>query len=316
MKYLLAFCFIFFTVCFFAQEKFSKKISFITDNDLYVSKVKDRYYTNGMFLNYSYLSKIKKDNLEKKIFKWQIGHEMFTPHKSVVQSISEHDRPFAGHLFGSFGIQRVYKSNAIVNTTIQLGVIGSNAYGEELQDFIHDIYGFTEAVGWKYQIKNAISLNFNADYTRFLAKDNSNFYDISWTNSIKIGTVYTNIASGFYARLGLKPLAKFVNSLAFNTNLNDENTSFKREVESFFYLKPTIKYALYDATLQGSFLNTSSPVTKELIPFVFKLEAGFKFTANRYIFGYTFNYNTNQSKDLRHTNGNAYGTIVVHYLFN
>lgn len=316
MKYPLFLCFLFFSITLFSQKKFSKEISLITDNDLYVSKVKDRYYTSGIFLSYRYLSKIKKENQEKKIYEWQIGHEMFTPFKAVVRSINDHDRPFASYLYGSLGIDRIYKNNTILNTTLQIGVVGPGAFGKEIQDFIHDIYGFDQANGWKYQIKNAFGFNFNSQYAQFLVKDASNYYDITWINSAKIGTVKTNISSGLYARLGLKPLAKIINSIAFKTNLNNKNNNFKREIESFFYMKPFVKYAFYDATIQGSFLNRSSEVTKELIPLVFNLELGLKFTANRFHFGYVYNYNTNKSKNLRKDNGNNYGTIAVHYLLH
>jgi lipid A 3-O-deacylase len=316
MKYPLFLCFLFFSIALFSQKKFSKEISFITDNDLYVSKVKDRYYTSGIFLNYRYLSKTKRKNQEKKVFEWQIGHKIFTPFKSVVRSINQHDRPFASYLYGSFGVDRIYKNNTIVNTTLQVGVVGPGAFGQEIQDFIHNIYGFDQAIGWKYQIKNAFGLNFNIDYNQFLVKDASNHYDITWVNSAKIGTVNTNISSGFYARLGLKPLAKIINSIAFKTNLNNENNNFKREIESFFYIKSFARYALYDATIQGSFLNTSSEVTKKLIPLVFNLELGLKFTTNRFHFGYVYTYTTNKSKNLRKDNGNNYGTIGVYYLLH
>ena len=306
----------FFSFLIFSQEKFSKEISFITDNDLYVSKTKDRYYTSGIFLSFKHLSKIKKENQEKRIFEWQISHEMFTPYRAVVLSINEHDRPFASYLYGSFGINRVYKNGRNLKTTLQIGVLGPSAYGKELQDFIHDIYGFRKAVGWKHQIKDAFGFNFNTDYNQHLVKDASNHYDLTWVNSVKLGTVYTNISSGFYARLGLKPLAKIANSIAYNTNLNDKNTSFKRETETFFYIKPTVRFAFYDATIQGSFLNTTSEVTKELIPLVFNLEVGLKFTANRFNFGYVFHYSTDKINNLRKDNGNIYGTIAIHYLLH
>jgi hypothetical protein len=300
----------------FSQEKFSKEISFVNDNDLYVSVVRDRYYTNGMFLNYIYLSENKKESLEKKIFQWQIGHKMFTPHKAVVTSISEHDRPFAGYLYGNFGITNVYKANKILTTSLEIGVIGENAFGKELQDFIHSIYGFKKAVGWEYQIKNALGVGFGAEYISLIGKDSSGFYDISWVNTANLGTVFTDISSGFYGRIGFKPLQKLANSIAFKTNLNDENTNDVREIESFLFIKPTVRYAFYDATIQGSFLNTGSEVTKELIPVVFNIEIGLKFTANRFHFAYVFNYNTSKSEGLKYTYGNKFGTVAVHYLLH
>jgi lipid A 3-O-deacylase len=314
MEKKVVFLFLFCAVSIYSQKKFSREISFITENDLYTSTYDDRYYTNGMFLTFKYLSKEKKETLEKKIFAWEIGHKMYTPNKATTLDIKNHDRPFAGYLYSSFSVNRIYKNNQSFKTTLLLGVIGSNAFSKELQDFIHDAYGFRKAVGWKHQIKNALALNFNAEYNKFLVKDTSNHYDISWINSGKIGTVFTNITSGFLARAGFKPLQSLANSIAYNTAINAENTSYFRAVESFIFIKPSIRYVIYDTTLQGSFLNTNSRVTTKLVPLVFSLEIGFKFTANRFNFGYTFNYNTNKSKNLRFDNGHEYGAINFSYL--
>lgn len=298
----------------FCQEKYSKEISFSADNDLFTSTYNDRYYTSGIFLSFKYLSKNKPENLEKKILEWKIGQEMFTPYKAIVYNVSNHDRPFAAYLFGSYSINRFYKNNQSFKTDFQLGILGPNAYGKELQDFIHDIYGFKRAIGWKHQIKNAIGLNFNVDYKKLLLKEKSNYFDITWINSGKIGTIYTNISTGFLSRIGFKPLQRFANSIAFNSNLNDKNTSDSRQLESFLFVKSSLRYALYDATLQGSFLNTGSEVTNELVPLVFDLEIGFVFTANRFNFGYTYHFNTNKSKDLKYDNGHVYGAININYL--
>ena len=316
LKNQLLFCLLLVSFSITAQQKFSKEISFTTDNDLYVSVDRDRYYTSGIFLNYRYIANNENIKLEKKIFEWQLGHEMFTPNKSIVQTIEEHDRPFASYLYGGFSVKNVYKNNKILSYTLQAGIIGPNAFGKELQDFIHGIYGFEKAIGWQFQIKNAIALNLDVVYTHFLGKNNANTMDASWVNSAKLGTVYTNISSGLYLRYGLNSLERIINSIAFNTNLNDNTTTSTRAIESFIYVKPTLRYAFYDATLQGSFLNTGSLVTKELIPVVFDLEIGLKFTANRFNFGYIFNYNTSKSEGLRYTYGNKYGTVSINYLLH
>lgn len=299
-----------------SQEKFSKEIKLTTDNDLYVSTKRDRYYTNGFFLSYRYLTKLTSEKLEKRIFEWKIGHEMYTPNRSTVTKINQHDRPFAGYLFGSFGVSRVYKKQRILNTSIQIGTIGPNAFSEEIQDFIHSIYGFKEVVGWKHQIANAFGLNFSIEYLQFLGKGKTNRTDITWITKSRIGTVYTDISSGVIARLGFEPLASLLNSIAFGSHLNNLESTFKREIESYFFIKPMFRYAFYDATLQGSFLNKTSEITKELIPFVFDVAIGYHFTANRFNFGYTFNYNTSKSKGLRYTYGNKYGQISLSYLLH
>ena len=314
MKKKLLFLFLCYSLGVFSQKKFSKEFHFISDNDLYTSTFDDRYYTSGLFLSFSYLSKGKKEAIEKVIFEWSIGHQMFTPHKVVIKNRYQHDRPFAGYLFGSFGTHRVYNNNSSFKTSLQLGVLGSYAFSEELQGLIHDLYGFKSAQGWGYQIKNALAVNINTEFNKFLVKDQTNHFDLSWINAAKIGTVFTSVSSGFLARIGFKPLQSLANSIAYQTNINNKNTSYFRAIESFIFIKPSIRYAFYDATLQGSFLNTSSPITRELVPFIFDIAIGFQCTTNQFNLGYTYNYNSNKSKELRFDNGHSYGSIQLSYV--
>ena len=314
MKQKIFFLFILFSVGLFSQQKYAKEFSFLNDNDLYISPNQDRYYTNGMFFSYRYLSKKTPKNIQKKIFEVQLGHHMYTPFKATVQQNTDHDRPFAGYLFGSFGIQRFYKNETILKTTLQLGVLGPSAYSKPLQDFIHEIYGYKKAIGWKHQIANTIGVNFKIDYIKKIANDD--YLGINWVNKIRVGTVYTDLSTGFYGRIGLNPLQKIINSIAFNANLNNKNTGFNNEIESFLYLKPMFSYVAYDATIEGSFLNDSSPITFDIEPFKFTTEIGIRFTAKRFNFGYAVNYHTKKLKSVRVPKSNFYGTILLNYQFN
>ncbi|WBX72057.1 lipid A deacylase LpxR family protein [Tenacibaculum retecalamus] len=314
MKQKVFFLLILCSVTLFSQRKYANEFSFLNDNDLYISPSQDRYYTNGMFLTYRYLSNNTPKNIEKKIFEVQLGHHMYTPFKATVNQHMGHDRPFAGYLFGSFGINRFYKNQTILKTTIQIGTLGTSAMSKELQDFIHTIYGYKKAIGWKYQIANAFAINLNADYIKNIA--NNEFLDINWLNNAKIGTIYTDISTGFYGRIGLKPLQKIINSIAFNANLNTKNTNFNNEIESFIYIKPMFSYIAYDATIEGSFLNKNSPITFDIEPFKFTTEIGIRFTTNRFNFGYAVNYHTKKLKSIRVPKGNFYGTIQLNYQFN
>ncbi|MEX6626156.1 lipid A deacylase LpxR family protein [Tenacibaculum salmonis] len=297
-----------------SQQKYSKEFNFLNDNDLFISPTQDRYYTNGVLLTYRYLSQKTSENIEKKTFEIQLGHHMYTPFKATVNQYMNHDRPFAGYLFGSFGINRFYKNENILKTSIQVGTLGSNAMSKELQDFVHTIYGYEKAIGWKYQIKKAIGINLNIDYIKSLASNN--YFDINWVNRLELGTVYTNLATGFYGRIGLKPLQGIINSIAFNSNLNDSHTNYLNKTESFIYLKPMFNYVMYDATIEGSFLNNTSPIIYDIKPFNFTTELGIRFTVNRFNFGYAINYHTKKLKSVRVPNKNFYGTIQLNYQFN
>jgi len=305
---------LFVSINIFSQRKYSKEFSFLNDNDLFISTHQDRYYTNGMFFTYRYLSSKLLKNTEKKIFEIQLGHHMYTPFKATVQQHGDHDRPFAGYLFGNFGVNYFYKNESILKTSLQIGVIGPSAMSKDLQDFIHDIYGYKKAIGWKHQITDALGVNLNIDYIKSLA--NENYLDINWVNKIKIGTIYSNFSTGFYGRIGLKPLQKIMNSIAFNSNLNNKSTKFNNRIESFIYIKPMFSYVVYDATIQGSFLNKNSPITFEIEPFKFTTEIGIRFTSNRFNFGYAINYHTKKLKSVRVPKRNFYGTIQLNYQFN
>ncbi|CAM1363801.1 conserved exported hypothetical protein [Tenacibaculum litoreum] len=314
MKKNILLLFILLSLPSFSQRKYAKEFSFINDNDLYTSTYQDRYYTNGAFLTYRFLSKNQVKNVAKKIYKIQLGHHMYTPYKAIVETVEEHDRPFAGYLFGSFGINKFYTNESILKTSLQLGVIGSSALSEELQGVIHKMYGFKEATGWDYQIKDAFALNLKVDYIKKITKDN--VFDLNWINSARLGTVYTDLSSGLFTRIGFKPLESIINSIAFHGNLNNHNTNFKNNAEVFIYLKPALHYVAYDATIEGSFLTEKSPVTFEIEPFKFTTEFGIRFTSNRFNFGYAINYHTKKLKSSRVPKGNFYGTIQLNYQFN
>ena len=79
MKYFLFLVLVFVPLFTISQEKFSREISFITENDLYTSVVRDRYYSSGIFLVYRYLSNKKNKSQEKRILEWKLGQEMYTP---------------------------------------------------------------------------------------------------------------------------------------------------------------------------------------------------------------------------------------------
>lgn len=311
------FLILFFTSSFiFSQKKYAKEFNFITDNDLYTSTSQDRYYSNGFFLNYRYLTKNSNQKISKKIIQFQIGHHLYTPYVATVPTIAFHDRPFAGLLFGNYGIEKFFKNETILKYNFSLGILGPNAFGRELQKFIHDIYGIKDAVGWEHQVRNAFALNGNITFVKSLIKDSSFTNDINWVNSLNVGTVFTDISTGFYTRIGLFKLQSLSNSIAFGGNLNNENTSFNNEKEVFLFAKPMISYVLYDATIQGSFLNKTSPVTYLVMPFKFSLETGIKFTSNRFNFGYSVHYHTKKLKSVRVPKGNFYGSIQINYQFN
>jgi len=323
MRLRLFLLFTFLTSFIAAQQKFSKEISFVNDNDLYASIERDQYYSNGMFLSYRYLpsnsgsvlseSKVK---LSKKIYEIQAGHEIYSPFRSTVISPSQHDRPFAAHLFGSFGVTRVYKSKKIFKTSLLIGVIGENALGRELQEFIHDIYNFRTPIGWRYQIQNMLSLNIDALYIDALGTNETGLVDINFVGKARLGLTFNEVSAGLKGRFGFNKLQPLDNSIAFNTHLNNNNTEHTRAIESFIYHETTLSLVGYDATIQGSLFNNNSPITFTPNTFRLDFEVGYRFTSNRWNFGYAFHYQSNALPNLRNDGGHFYGRLFFGFLFN
>lgn len=297
-----------------SQTSFSKEISVLTDNDLYTSVYRDRYYTNGLFVTFRTVEKIKNKKLAKKIHSFQVGHMMFTPIKATLTVASTHDRPFAGYFYGEYGQNRFYNSQNVLMAKLQIGVIGPNAKGQGLQNFMHKIYNYPEATGWEHQIQNAFAVNLNTTFIKYFKNVSRSHFDLNSYNELKAGTVFTSISTGLYSRIGFKKLQNSSNTVAFNSNLNQNPVhSFS---ESFIYVKPMLNYVLYDATVQGSFLNTTSPVTFEIIPINFSLELGYKYYYRRFLYGYTFHFHTKKLKSVRATKSNTYGSVYIGYYFN
>ena len=101
-------------------------------------------------------------------------------------------------------------------------------------------------------------------------------------------------------------------TISYEGNLGTTKGTHK---EFFFQLNPSVRYAIYDATIQGSFLNRSSPVTFDLKPIVFTSEIGVFYAKNNFNIGYIYNVETKKLKSANVPKTNDFGTIKINYLF-
>jgi len=309
--FLLSFC------CYkysYSQQNYSKEIGVLSDNDLYVSSFKDRYYTNGIFVYYRFVSQ-KNKKITKKIIQFEIGQQMYTPHHSDSPLIEEQDRPYAGYSFINYSRHYFNKQKYSFKAALEIGILGPNSKAREFQNTIHTIYGFQKSDGWDNQIQNALGVNFNFEYLKPLSKPSHSKIDLTSSSSLKLGTIFTNITTSIYIRLNLlkKPLNSFSNSILFKSNLSLKNSKHKNEL--FLFIRPQIGYAIYNATIQGGLFTNNSPVTFAITPFNFETEIGIKLALKRFDLEYT---RTNYTKKLKEMidNTNTYGSIKIAYKFN
>lgn len=291
-----------------AQDKANKELGLQLDNDSFVSTYNDFYYTNGMFVFFNCVS--DKSTVEKKIIHgFKIGQEIYNPRNVKSDFTFDHNRPYAGYLFAEYNTTKMYQSDTVLGMSFSIGIVGPDSKAEDFQNMMHSNFGFGEIVGWQYQIRNLLAVQFGLNYSKpVLAKITSDKIDFHLYTQSDIGTAFSGISVGALTRISL------LKSLTSMQNSNYYKGLGNAQKELYFFVLPKINLQFYDATIQGSMFNNDSPVTFDLKPFRFKGEAGFKFKYNQYNLSCVFNYTTDEIKNSSAT-GYHYGSLGFSYVF-
>lgn len=220
----------------------------------------DRYYTNGIRIDYFYTKKhkakfpsslllnISDDN--NNIYGWGVAQFMFTPKNIDVPDIQYNDRPYAGALYNIHSLQSIDNIKKIkIISEIRLGVIGPLSFAKETQTWAHRVISYTKPLGWHNQVPNDIILNYNISIEKqmLLASNKVLLVGIIETFS---GTTYNAASAGFMLRVG-----KFNN---YFDEISVAQTK-KNKSQLYVFMKPAARVVLSNALLQGGLLNQISP---------------------------------------------------------
>jgi hypothetical protein len=183
---------------------------------------------------------------------------MFTPSTTKTGGILHGDRPYAAYLYaGSFKITNDPTHRFRQTSELDAGIIGPNSYGEWVQRSFHNaVPTNNEPLGWEYQIKNDLVLNYSVTFEKGIIGVKN--FDFLLSSTGNAGTLYTNVSGGFQVRSGwLNPY--FANlGISKRQFLSDAGL---RKFQFFFFVKGSGKVVGYDATLQGGLFNQSSSYT-------------------------------------------------------
>jgi hypothetical protein len=291
------------------------EIGLITDNDLYSSPINDQYYTAGLEIFYRYLGSSQNEKVAKKITEFRLGQYIYNPQSVRANEINVNDRPFAGYLFAEAGINTFYIDESIFKLTFQGGVVGPESGAEEVQRGLHQMVGYPTVRGWQYQITTTVAVQAAAFYSKkIFAERYKEKVDFHLQGEINMGTIWNTASIGAMSRISFKrPLQAMYNSSLHGAVLNHNKKAYKEQREFFLYINPMVQYMQYDATIEGSHFNTTSPVTFPLIPFRFNAEIGIKYRYNNWNYSYSVNY---RGKELSNNviTGFYYGSIQLSYL--
>jgi lipid A 3-O-deacylase len=295
------------------------QIGIVSDNDLYTSPVNDQYYTNGLEVFYRYLGNPENTGALKTITEFRIGQYIYNPQSVLAADINIHDRPFAGYLFAEARISKFYANNKVLKLKFQGGVIGPESGAEPFQKGLHQLFNYHTVQGWQYQITTTPAAQAAVFYSQRIYPSSyahrfENNWDVHLQGELNVGTIWNVASIGPMARISLKgPLQDIHHSMLHGAELEHDTTEYKDRGELFLYANPSIQYMAFDATIQGSMFNNTSPVTFPLLHWRFNAEAGIKYRKNNWSYSYSFNY---RGKELINNviSGFYYGSIQLSYL--
>jgi hypothetical protein len=133
------------------------------ENDIFANT--DRHYTNGVRASYLTSESAMPPWLRNAIAAlplfpengknrvgFALGQNMYTPEDTKLARPNARDRPYAGWLYGSFGVVSEVK-NRLDLFDIEIGVVGPSSLAETTQKFVHrSITNSQDPKGWDFQL--------------------------------------------------------------------------------------------------------------------------------------------------------------------
>ncbi|MBK0369838.1 lipid A deacylase LpxR family protein [Flavobacterium agrisoli] len=289
----------------------TSEIGLITDNDLYTSSKNDMYYTNGLTLFYRYVGKNSVENEFKTTNQFYIGQNVYTPRYVNAEAVDDNDRPFAGYLFAGYEKGFFKADSHAIKVGFAVGTIGPNSYAQGFQENFHKIFNYKNIYGWENQIRNALAFQINGLYFKKLSQNKiQNTFDLNWQSTADFGTIFTGMSTGLVARIGFKKRLPLLNSSLLGASVGTSKYNYN---EFYFYAAPSIRYQVYDATIQGSLFSDTSPVTFPIEYFRFNAKAGLAYRRHNWNLSYAFVYTTKEVAESPAI-GYFYGSIGVSVL--
>jgi lipid A 3-O-deacylase len=283
-----------------AQKIFTKEITVITDNDNYDLDLSDRYYSNGFIVNFNWAAKKTRASVAKKINRAELAHKVFNPYKinrSLEEVLANMDRPFAGWLYGSFGVTSVSKKNHVLLYTGTLGIMGPAALGKQIQQGWHKFIGLYRVFGWDYQLKNEPGINISAEYYHSLLKPTQQNISLHIASKATIGNTFTNALAGVLFKAGW--LNTEAESGFWSGNLAANTKSFKKN-EFIFFIEPAVQLNAYNATLEGGLFRKDKGVfTTKINPLVFQTRTGIMITGNKAGLRWYYTFRSSEGKQMK-----------------
>lgn len=315
--------------------------AFSLENDSFAGT--DQNYTNGTKLSWDFADAASYEDIDR-LPLWarliaskapetqadalaygatvSLGQSIFTPKDKEREELILDDRPYAGWTYLSLALrQRQGVSSDTFELT--LGVVGPHSYAEDVQNWVHEKIGSTEAKGWDNQLKDEVGvlLSWRRDTELFSWPDSTNGWgaDFNTTYGAVLGNVYTHAHVGANVRFGYNrksqaapPRIRPGNTAAFPSSQNDPRLSGDNQEAGIFLTVGTEgRYVARNLFVEGNTWADSHGLPAK--DWVGDYYVGLTYLSNRWTLSYVY---TRRSEEFEGQEGpHEFGGLTIAYSF-
>ncbi len=279
------------------------------ENDLFYGA--DRHYTNG--IRGSWVSPPRKDAINplpwvRDLLAWMslnenaktrlglaVAQGMYTPADRRRTALILDDRPYAGWLYGAMSLHTETDIAAhgfkrmLDSIELNLGIVGPHAYGQEVQDWVHDIRVIDRFDGWDNQLKDEPGLLLM--YERKWRHDPLGAYpdnlefDVVPHMGVSIGNVLSHVNVGGALRYGYNIPRDFGPPNLIKGMRTLDGRRLRGEWSLYAFAGAEGRYVAHNIFLDGNTWRRSHSVDRE--PLVADLSFGLAFERGPFKIAYT-----------------------------
>jgi lipid A 3-O-deacylase len=194
----------------------------VLENDVLGENKEDRNYTNGLKISWMSAPRTTPDwarriaragdrlaGIENELkdvrIEYELGQSMFTPNDLDRVLPDPRDRPYAGLLYGSFGIIGAREDGSFEQLQLVLGVVGPSSRAKEVQRGFHKIISSNDPKGWDTQIRDRVAAEIRFQRTEPAIRNEraSGFaMDVAPHYGVAVGNLNTSANAGLVMRVG------------------------------------------------------------------------------------------------------------------
>jgi lipid A 3-O-deacylase len=245
--------------------------------------------------------------------RYAIGQNMFTPIDKTLANPLSADRPYAGFLYGTFGL--VGDSGTYLDQLqFTVGVVGPMSLAGDAQNWVHGIVGDKKAKGWHYQLHNEPGLIIQYERSIKIIPPQTVvglIFDVEPHYGAAVGNVYDFINAGLMARLGFN-LPNDYGPMRIDPSMPGSN-----------FFEPTGGFSAYvfagvdgraiarNLFLDGNTFEDSRSVVKRNL--VYDIDLGAVMTFNAFRLSYTYVIRTREYST--QPNNSKFGAVALSFRF-